>query len=124
MNSNLDLSAITEFQRKFAEERNWNQFHTPKNLAAALSVEAAELMEIFQWLTPEESAEVKNDPANKTKAAAELADILYYTIRIADIMDVQLDEVFWEKMRENAAKYPVELAKGNAKKYNELQAQQ
>ena len=123
MNSNLDLSAITEFQRKFAEERNWNQFHTPKNLSTALSIEAAELMEIFQWLTPEESVQIKDDPIKKAKASAELADILYYTIRMADIMDVQLDEVFWEKMRENSAKYPVELAKGNAKKYNELQVQ-
>ncbi len=109
MKSNLDLSAITEFQRTFAKDRDWEQFHTPKNLSTALSVEAAELMEIFQWLTPEQSEQVKNDPAKKTGAAAELADILYYTIRIADLMDVQLDEVFWEKMRENAAKYPAEL---------------
>ena len=114
----MDLEKIKEFQREFAKERDWEQFHTPKNLSMALSVEASELLEIFQWLTAEQSSELKD--SDKEKVSEELADITYYLLRIADITGIDLEDAVWKKMKKNADKYPVEKAKGNAKKYTEL----
>ena len=114
----MDLEKIKEFQREFAKERDWEQFHTPKNLSMALSVEASELLEIFQWLTAEQSSELKD--SDKEKVSEELADITYYLLRIADITGIDLEDAVWKKMRKNAEKYPVEKAKGNAKKYTDL----
>ncbi|MDA9962939.1 nucleotide pyrophosphohydrolase [Opitutales bacterium] len=116
----MDLQKIQEFQREFARQRDWEQFHNPKNLAMALSAEVGELLEIMQWLTPKESEEIKDSEKKKTKVSEELADITYYVLRIADILDIDLDESLWSKMKQNASKYPVELAKGNAKKYTEF----
>ena len=114
----MDIEKIKEFQREFAKARDWEQFHTPKNLSMALSVEASELMEIFQWLTAEQSCSL--DEKNKEKASEELADITYYILRIADLMNIDLEDAIWKKMKKNAEKYPVGKAKGNAKKYTEL----
>ena len=114
----MDIEKIKEFQREFAKARDWAKFHTPKNLSMALSVEASELMEIFQWLTAEQSCSL--DEKNKEKVSEELADITYYILRIADLMNIDLEDAIWKKMKKNAEKYPVEKAKGNAKKYTEL----
>ena len=120
MPSNIDSEKALEALRKFAQERNWEQFHTPKNLAMALSVEVGELVELFQWLTPEESKALKEDPEKLQAVREELADVLVYLIRIADILEIDLDEALWDKLKKNSEKYPVHLSKGNAKKYTEL----
>jgi NTP pyrophosphatase (non-canonical NTP hydrolase) len=116
----LNVGAMLKLQRAFVNERKWKKFHTPKNLSMALAGEAAELMEIFQWLSEAESKRVMKSPDKAKAVSHELADVFYYLLRLADILDVNLEEAFWEKMRHNSAKYPVNLARGNAKKYNEF----
>jgi len=116
----LDLKKIYEYQRKFAEDRDWEQFHTPKNLAMALSVEASELLEIFQWLTPEQSQNIKKDDLLMESISDEVSDTLYYLLRIADILKIDLEQALYNKMKKNEEKYPVEKSKGIAKKYNQL----
>jgi len=118
----LNVGAMVKLQRAFVEERKWNKFHTPKNLSMALAGETAELMEIFQWLTEAESGKVMKNPVKAKAVEHELADVFYYLLRLADILDVNLEQAFFDKMRHNKAKYPVKLAEGNAKKYNELLA--
>lgn len=120
MNDHLDLDSIRAFQRKFSKARDWDEFHTPKNLSIALAVEAAELLEHFQWLTADESKRIAKNPAKVKAVSDEVSDILYYLIRLSDILEIDLEKSFWEKMRRNEAKYPVKLAKGNAKKHTEL----
>ena len=92
---------------QFVAERKWHAFHNPKNLAMALGIETGELMEHFQWLTLEEAAEVKNDPAKKHDAGEELADCLAYVISIANAMEIDLSSTLAKKMIRNAEKYPV-----------------
>lgn len=116
----LDLAAVQEFQREFAAAREWDQFHTPKNLAMALAGEAGELLEIFQWLTPKQSAQVTDTKKGKSAVAHELADILGYVIRLADVLKIDLNQSLWDKLRLNEQKYPVARAKGNARKYSEF----
>jgi NTP pyrophosphatase (non-canonical NTP hydrolase) len=110
----LDLDALTRLLRQFAEERDWDQFHTPKNLAMALAGEAGELLEVFQWLTPTESASL---PAQSLEAARqEMADVLIYLVRLADKLSVDLEKAAHDKIRLNADKYPVHSSRGNALK--------
>ena len=116
----LDIAAVQRFQRAFAAAREWEQFHTPKNLAMALAGEAGELLEIFQWLTPEQSARATDTDKGKQAVEHELADVLAYVIRLADVLGVDLVGSLWNKLRLNEEKYPVALAKGNARKYSEL----
>ena len=117
----LNISDLQLRLRKFASEREWEQFHSPKNLAMALSVEAAELLEIFQWLTAEESESVANNQDIKPKAEQEIADIILYLLRIADLLQIDIADACENKLRLNAEKYPIDLARGNAKKYTELE---
>lgn len=112
-----DLAELKRRLRSFVGERDWEQFHSPKNLAMALSVEAAELVEIFQWLTEAESAALEEDRLRR--AEAELADILVYLVRIADRLDVNLLQAAARKLEENARKYPAERVRGKALKYDE-----
>jgi NTP pyrophosphatase (non-canonical NTP hydrolase) len=112
-----DLTEIRDQLRLFVAERDWDQFHSPKNLAMALSVEAAELLEHFQWLTQEQSTEL---PAAKRKQVAqEMSDILVYLVRLSDKLDIDLIKEAKEKLILNAEKYPAELVRGSAKKYTE-----
>ena len=104
--------------RRFAADRNWEQFHTPKNLAIALSVEAGELLEHFQWLTAEQSEKLSGSPLVQVRQ--ELADVFLYLLSLSDRLGVDLLVAAFEKIELNAKKYPVELAKGSAKKYTEL----
>lgn len=112
-----DLHALRDIVRQFAEERDWQQFHTPKNLAMALSVEVAELVEHFQWLKTGEADEL--DEQRRTGIRHELADTLVYLIRLADRVDVNLYDAVLEKMQLNRQKYPVDKVKGQARKYTE-----
>ncbi|TBR25476.1 nucleotide pyrophosphohydrolase [bacterium] len=102
----------------FARERDWDQFHTPKNLAMALSVEASELAEIFQWLTPAQSRKLKGRA--KEHFEEELADVFLYLLRLSGRYGVDLVDAGYAKMKKNALKYPVGKSKGLAKKYTEL----
>ena len=110
----MDIEALQRQLAEFAAERDWEQFHSPKNLAMALAAEAGELVELFQWLTETESANL--DATQRQAVAHELADVLIYLVRLADRLDVDLDVVVSEKIRINAEKYPVALAKGSAEK--------
>ena len=100
---------------KFRDDRNWKQFHNPKDLALSISLEAAELLEIFQWSGSDTVCESKKD-----KIREELADVLNYCILMADICDLDMDEIVREKIKSNNVKYPVERAKDSAKKYDKL----
>lgn len=112
------LSDLAHAVREFGRERDWQPYHTPKNLAAALVVEAAELLEPFQWLTPEESM---NLPAHKRAAVKqEMADVLIYLVSLANVLEVDLLQAAAEKLDINARKYPVHKAKGSCAKYDEL----
>ena len=116
--SSVDLNTLKIRLRDFADTRDWNQFHSPKNLSMALSAEASEIIEHFQWLTEEQS---KNLPQNKLdEVATELADTLIYLIRLADKLDIDLLTAAQNKIEINEQKYPVDKAKGNAKKYTEF----
>ncbi len=119
MSSDDALQELKTALRRFAEVRQWQQFHSPKNLAMALSVEAAELLEHFQWLTEEESGALAQD--KRVKVEEEMADVLLYLIRIADRLDVDLFDAARKKMRINERKYPAELVRGSSRKYTEYQ---
>ena len=107
-----ELQDIRDRLRQFTEERDWEQFHDEKNLTLALSIEASELNECFLWKTLEQ--------ANKDKVKEELADVFLYAIMLADKYDFDIHQICLDKIRRNAEKYPVEKAKGSAKKYSEL----
>ncbi len=100
---------------QFRDERNWKQFHNPKDLAISISLEAAELLEVFQWSGADTQATAK-----KEKIEEELADVVNYCVLMADVCGLDLDEIVQKKIRQNAAKYPVEKAYGNSAKYTEL----
>ncbi len=114
----MDIETLKKRLREFAIERDWDKFHTPKNLASALSVESSEILEIFQWLTDEQSDSLDSD--KRESVEQELADVFLYLIRLADKLDIDLIDAADRKLKINASKYPVHLAKGNAKKYTEL----
>ncbi|WP_064609204.1 nucleotide pyrophosphohydrolase [Photobacterium sp. J15] len=113
-----DIKHIQQQLAQFAAERNWDQFHTPKNLAMALSGEVGELTEIFQWLTPEQSEQLPHN--KKTHLEEEMADVFMYLLRLADRCDVDIIKACETKLEKNRNKYPVEKCYGSAKKYNEL----
>jgi NTP pyrophosphatase (non-canonical NTP hydrolase) len=104
--------------RSFAEEREWKTFHSPKNLAMALSVEVAEIVEHFQWLTEDQSRTPSTE--KREEIAREIGDVLIYLTRLADVLDIDPLEAAFGKMEINARRYPVEKSKGRAGKYNEL----
>jgi len=112
-----DLTEIREIMRQFVSERDWDQFHTPKNLATALSVEASELLEPFQWLVSGDKSEL--DEAKLTAIRHEMADVLVYLVRLADKLDVDLFQAVQEKMVLNRAKYPADKVRGDSRKYSE-----
>jgi len=112
------LIELRDALRRFAEARDWQQFHTAKNLVMALSGEVGEVTEHFQWLTPE--ASVMLDDATRADVALELADVLLYLIRLADVLDIDLGDAAQRKMTLNAERYPADKARGVATKYGRL----
>ena len=118
----MNIKKIAELLQQFATERDWNQFHTPKNLATSIAVESAELLEIFQWTRGQfDWEEVRNESALKEHVEEELADILLYLIRFADLANIDLQQAALRKIKINEEKYPVERCKGSDKKYHEHQ---
>ena len=116
--SDTFTQALSNAIDDFAKERDWEQFHSPKNLSMALMVEAAELVEHFQWLTAHQSGELSSERLDAV--AEELAEVLIYTLRLASRLGVDIDTAAWAKLEKNRRKYPVEKALGTAKKYTEL----
>ena len=115
-----DLEQLRRRVAAFAAERDWDQFHTPKNLAMALIAEAAELVEHFQWLTPEQSATLA--PERRAEVATELADILIYLVRMADRLDVDLLAAAFAKIEANEHRYPASLVRGDARRASDYPA--
>ena len=113
-----DLESLRDQLRAFAAARDWDQFHSPKNLAMALSAEAGELVEIFQWLTEEQSRSLASDA--HAAASDEIADVLLYLIRLCDQLGIDPIAAANRKLVANAGKYPVDKARGTSKKYTEL----
>ncbi|MGN6234820.1 nucleotide pyrophosphohydrolase [Dyella sp.] len=115
---NDEIQRLQTALQAFAQEREWEQFHSPKNLAAALSVEAAELLEHFQWLTEEQSRSLPD--AKRDAVAEEVADVFLYLLQLSDKLGIDPLDAARKKLQLNANKYPVERAKGTSKKYSEL----
>jgi dCTP diphosphatase len=116
----LGMDDLVRAVLAFRDERDWQQFHNPKDLAISISLESAELLEPFQWKTPAEVATFLDSEENRRRVADEMADVLILLVSMADVVGVDLIEAARRKLAENARKYPVDLAKGNAKKYDTL----
>lgn len=116
----FNASALALELRRFAEDRDWTQFHSPKNLAMALTGEVGELVEIFQWMPESDSLKAAKDPRTSEAVRHELADVTLYLVRLADVLGVDLNEAVREKLALNAARYPVETARGSSRKYDGL----
>lgn len=114
------LQEIKDKVLHFAQERDWEQFHSPKNLSMAISAEAAELMEHFLWTTPEASRTDLANPKLRSKVEEELADVFIFAIEFANMTGIDISAIIEKKMRRNAEKYPVEKAKGRSDKYTDL----
>lgn len=112
----MDLGKIQAHLADFAKERDWVQFHSPKNLSMALAGETGELLEIFQWLTQDGSQRSALSDEQLQSATEELADILIYALRLADRLDIDLETAIAEKIKKNAARYTVEASSGSAEK--------
>ena len=113
------VEELTERVRAFARERNWEQFHTPKNLAMALAGEVGELLAELQWLTPEQSAVVMQDAELGPRVRAEIGDVTIYLVRLADVLGIDLVEAALEKLADSGRRYTVEAATGSAAKISE-----
>jgi len=113
----MDIKLIQQQLREFAAERDWEQFHSPKNLASALSVEAAELLEHFQWTDSGASYALSEE--KKEEVSHEMADVLNYLLRLSDVLQVDLEQAVTDKIKINAQKYPAEKVRGSSKKYTE-----
>jgi NTP pyrophosphatase (non-canonical NTP hydrolase) len=108
-----DLSTLRSRVKAFAAERNWERFHDPKNLVMALTSEVGELTELFQWLTPQEGVEAMRDPKRGEAIRDEMADVLYYVLRLSDVLDVDLERALSEKLEKNKARYPAVITRGS-----------
>jgi len=120
MDQKTNIHVLKEKIRKFCEDRDWDQFHNAKDLAIALIIENAELLEHFRWKTEKEVKEMFENKNKKENIEDEMADVLYFLIRIAQRYDIDLSEALERKMAKNETKYPVDKAKGSNKKYTEL----
>ncbi|MBF5060069.1 nucleotide pyrophosphohydrolase [Candidatus Neptunochlamydia vexilliferae] len=118
--SPLNIKEMQEYSRRFIEDRDWTEFHTPKNIAMGISVEAAELLEIFQWLTPEQSFQIKSNSGELQRVSDEVGDILHLLIRLSSLLNIDLKQAFWEKIKKTEKKYPISLSKGKTAKYSRL----
>ena len=116
----FDIHKAIEALRVIAKDRDLDQFHTPKSLAISVSIEANELVETSQWMSAADETSLKNDQSKLPLIKNEVADVLYYILRLSDVFEIDLNEAFWAKLEDSKKKYPVMLAKGNAKKHTEL----
>ena len=117
MNDNT-ITKLQKLQSEFSSKRNWDKYHSPKNLSMALSVEASELVEIFQWLNDRDIESKMNDADFTESVGEEIADIFLYLLRLSEKMNINIEAAVISKIEKNKIKYPVELSKNNAVKYN------
>lgn len=118
--SNTSINQLKNDVKQFCDDRDWDQFHNIKDLALALSIEASELLEIFRWKEEKDLEKLLSKPEKRTHIEEELADILYFVLRIAQKNDIDLSQALAAKIIKNAANYPIEKSKGSNKKYTEL----
>ena len=116
----IDVKGLSEALAAFSAERDWDQYHSPKNLVMALTGEVGELTEVFQWLSEAQSKSVATNPDTATAVREELADVTLYLVRLASVLGVDLNEAVTLKLQKNALKYPVDKARGTHKKYDKL----
>lgn len=116
----VDVGQLAAALERFAAERNWAQFHSPKNLVMALTGEVGELSEIFQWMDEEQSKDAARHPDTAQAVQDELADVLMYLVRLASVLGVDLDAAARQKLEQNNRKYPVEKARNSSKKYDQF----
>ncbi len=114
----MEIKEIMERLKRFAEERDWERFHSPKNLSMALSVEASEVVEIFQWMKEEESFDLDRDKLERL--SEEIADVMIYLLRLSDVTGIDPLEAVMKKIEKNETRYPAQLVKGRAVKYSQL----
>lgn len=120
MDSQTTIQQIKDAVKKYVEERDWDQFHNPKELAIGVITEASELLEHFRFKSAQEMEQMLKDADKRTKISEEMADVLYFLLRFAQKYDIDLSTEFNKKMEKNALRYPVEKAKGSNRKYDEL----
>ncbi|MBI4360743.1 nucleotide pyrophosphohydrolase [Candidatus Micrarchaeota archaeon] len=120
MDDSTTVKTLKQSVVSFRDARDWKKFHTPKDLAASISIEANELLELFQWKTPQEAQALLDDSTKMQEIRDEIADIVIYCLSASDSMEFDLSEAVAAKLQKNEEKYPVEKAKGNSKKYTEL----
>ena len=116
----IDVKGLSEALAAFSAERDWDQYHSPKNLVMALTGEVGELTEVFQWLSEAQSKLVATNPDTATAVREELADVTLYLVRLASVLGVDLNEAVTLKLQKNALKYPADKARGTHKKYDKL----
>jgi NTP pyrophosphatase (non-canonical NTP hydrolase) len=116
----INVTLLNEALEKFATDRDWAQFHSPKNLVMALTGEVGELSEIFQWMTEAQSRTAGSNPDTAQAVREELADVQLYLVRLASVLGIDLNEAVQDKLQQNAEKYPADKALGSSKKYTEL----
>lgn len=113
----MNIEVIQTILSNFAKERDWERFHSPKNLSMALVGEAAELLEIFQWLTEQQSKDIVKSEKKLAHVKEEIADVFIYLVRLADMLDIDIEKAVIDKIAINAKKYPIETSRGNAEKH-------
>jgi NTP pyrophosphatase (non-canonical NTP hydrolase) len=116
----IDVAPLSRALDQFAAARDWAQFHSPKNLVMALTGEVGELTEIFQWMTEAQSRSAGRDLKTAQAVKEELADVMLYLVRLASVLEVDLNEAVQDKLQQNAEKYPADKARGSSKKYTDL----
>lgn len=115
-----NIHTLQEIVKSFCEDRDWDQFHNPKDLAIGISTEASELLELFRFKSDEEVKVMLNDPKFKEKLSDEVADVFFFILRLCQMNNIDLENSFHKKLKKNSEKYPVEKAKGSNKKYDQL----
>lgn len=113
------LAHLTQIVTEFCEQRDWDQFHNPKDLAIGIVTEGSELLDLFRFKSAAQIAEKMASPADRNRIEEELADVLFFVLRFAQMNQIDLDQAVRDKLKKNAAKYPVSTSKGSNKKYNE-----
>ena len=116
----MDVKKLVQLVAEFRDKRDWKQFHNPKDLAISISIEAGELLELFQWKNETEAKAILADPAKRKRVEEELADIMIFCLSMSDATGIDIEEAVMKKLEQNEKKYPIEKAKGSAKKYTEL----
>ena len=120
VDSDTTIAELKEIVKKYCEERDWDQYHNPKDLAIGVITEASELLEPFRFKSEKQMEVMLKDSKKRREISEEMADVLYFTLRSAQKYDIDLSDAFHRKMEQNGKKYPIEKAKGSNKKYNEL----